>query len=842
MTTDEIADRVMAIRAERAKIKESEAKIKSQFTELPLETLPIEKKVTYTPTGDIALTPVQVTRILEIFGKYVEGQSVIDAWELTRELRRETRAGQAEILKARAQELIIVNGLDAESGMKQAVQEALSGELPTSTTDYLSDLTNNMRAVLFNRVYEKLKDDPFEMASTITALTNALNGRAIPREPGIKGGSAYTRLQRVFGDQPVVLKALEKISTEKETLEDVVEGIYHETGRDPIPIDEAMAEYLRGLSTDVLYTPTAFREPIPVTEFEAPIEDAIKQLPLLPRPASESIVRALKEIGMSPIDIGNFLRANKASFDFSFWRQQAPLIASHPVSFVQANIEAWHALWSQESAEASWDRITKDPIYQIYLEAAEKGGDFLRPLILAPGAAQYRGTEEFGYTKGVNRLIPKLTAKLPWVKLSARAFETGTNVHNWLIFKSYYKAMLKISEQYATGQKKFKSGESFDVVQEMVDFSKSLANFSARGSLGKFSVAAPELSALFFAPRATLGRILSVKDLVNANPRVRKEAWKNTASFVSTFGGLVLLGAMMGWWAVEKDPRNAEYMSIRIGTTRIDPWGGYRQLLVFFSRAVTQTGVSSVTGAEYKADPLNLIQTFIRGKASPLASLILDFWRGKNFIGEDVDVKNKRQWVERIAPFSLWDIYEAYTDDPATGLGIVIPAMVGAGVQTYPSYSKDFEEYNKIPSNELELEAAILKKTVKYSRSEYRERNPEIDAKLFISGQVTTVKTPKAAQEVLRLVQEEKIKPSEISAVKAWQKEDEKRKELGLRDTNVTLTDDLIKKLLSPQVGNVPAREVPVRRAPTGNTVPSSPSSSWSELTKEILEQSRRNR
>jgi len=386
---------------------------------------------------------------------------------------------------------------------------------------------------------------------------------------------------------------------------------------------------------------------------------------------------------MLPIDIGNFLRGNKASVDFSFWRQQAPLIASHPITFVQANVEAWKAIWSQKSADASWQKITRDPLFQIYEFAAEAGGDFLRPLIVAKGTAQYKGTEEFGYAKGVERLLPRFTAWLPHIKVSARAFETGTNEHNWLIFKNYHNAMLKLSEMYASGEKTLKVGEVFDVQTEMLAFAKSLANFTARGSLGRYQIAAPALSAMFFAPRMAVGRLLSVKDLINANPRVRLEAWKNAVTFVSTFGGIILLGAAAGWWEVERDPRSAEYMSIRIGNVRVDPWGGFRQFLVFFTRAITKTGVSSVTGAQYEVDPLGLVQTLLRGKAAPLASLFLDFWRGKNFIGEEVDVANKRQWAERISPFAVWDIYEAYMEDPTRALQVAIPAIVGAGVQTY---------------------------------------------------------------------------------------------------------------------------------------------------------------
>ena len=684
MSPDEIADRVMAIRQEKRRIKAIEQEIQVQFAEKPLPVLPepTPAEVAISPTGKQMLTPAQRVRTLELFGKYVESQSVIDAWQLTRELRRETRAGRAEELKDRAQELIVSKGIPAEEAMNQAIRETMAGELPTATTDYMSDLTEQMRETLFDKVYQTLKDEPFEMMSTAEALTNALLGRAIPREPGVKGGSAFTRLQRVFGDQPKVLKALDTIAKEGKSLEDIVEGIFRETGGPFIPVDQKMADYLRGLSSDVIFTPTEFREPELVTKYEAPIEDAIKQVPMWPTPVRDNIIHVLKEIGWAPVDIGNFIRANKASFDMSYWRQQGPLILNHPVSFVQSNVEAWKALFSQKAAEASWERISRDPLYELYAIAEEAGYDFLRPLEIKKGTSQWRGVEEFGYITG-ERLIPKLTGKIPHVKLSARAFVTGTNEHNWRIYKNHYAAMLRLNEKYASGELKLKPGQAFSIEKEMVDMARMLADFTQRASLGRVSGIIPALNSLIFAPRATLGRFLTPRHLVSANPRIRMEAWRDLTTFVAGIGGIVLLGNMLGLWEVEKDPRNAEYMSIRVGNIRVDPFSGYRQFLVFYTRVITGTGLSSVTGAEYTVNPLMAMTSFVRGKAAPLASILLDFWVGKNFVGEEVDVANKRQWVERIAPFSLWDIYESYMHDPAIALKVAIPAIVGMGVQAY---------------------------------------------------------------------------------------------------------------------------------------------------------------
>ncbi len=346
----------------------------------PLKTVPVPEEVAVTPIGKKMLTPAQIEKLLTTFGLYVESPNAINAWELTRELRRETLAGRAENLQNRTQELIVDKGISAEEAMNQAIGETMRGELPEARTDYLDDLTNEMRDALFNKVYQELKAEPFEMMSTAEALTNALLGKPIPRIPGIKGGSAYTRLQRVFA--PEVFKAINKASQEGKSLQGMIEGLYEVVGQEPIPVDKRTANYLRNLSTQELgkaylmgtalsklealrkLSETKTPEEIaketsdlkielapepqpPKPPYEPPIENAIDQMPLFPRPTSDMIIKVLKEIGWSPVDIGNFLRANKASFDFSFWRQQAPLIASHPITFTQANIEAWKALWSQ---------------------------------------------------------------------------------------------------------------------------------------------------------------------------------------------------------------------------------------------------------------------------------------------------------------------------------------------------------------------------------------------------------------------------------------------------------------------------------------------------------------
>jgi len=759
----------------------------------PPEPTPGEIKALSNIPGKPQLTEAQVNRTLELFGKYVDEPSTANAWELTGALRREERAIRAEALKARASELI-AKGQKPEEAINQAMSETMSGKLPSMTTDYLSDLTNEMRQVLFNRVYHTLKDEPYEMMSTIEALTNALAGRPIPRELGVAGGSAYTRLNRVFGAQPQVMKTIEKAAEEKKPLQDIVEGIFRQTPTEPRPPDAATMEYLRSLTASGTQTTTGMvppaegkglltfeptgklgleqggvivrkdrygniiesrplqqmelgKEPAALrastlkvtgeiltpeeaairlqrfkTElapaptglsapFEPPIEKAVKELGLWPRPAIESVVKVLKEIGMSPVDIGGFIKAMKSSVDMSYWRQITPLIAGHPKRFALSNIEAWKALFSQKSAEASWHKIIHDPeepgLYAIYAALQKKQGrDFLRPFDIPKGTAQYKGVEEFGYLTE-ERLIPRLTAKIPTIKWSNRAFVTGTNSDTWGIFKDFYRMQKREAERYASGTLKFKPGESFNMMKNMDDQAKYLAELSGRASLGKLSQMAPILGNLFYAPRYALGRVLGPRHLFSANPYIRKEAWKDAVLFVGTVGGVMLAGRQMGLWDVELNRNSADFMKIRVGNVRFDPWGGAQQFAVFFSRIVDLVtapltgkpamGKSTITGQEYPLDITSLVDNFVKTKAAPLAGIIEEYLTGKTFGGEKVDIKNIKQWADRISPMALMDIWDALEDETANVATAGALSFVGLGVQTYSGRWQDNEQKIGLP-------------------------------------------------------------------------------------------------------------------------------------------------
>ena len=815
----------------------------------------IEHKVTTMPAED-------VDSWLDLFEGALVSKDLKIQREYTEQLRKIELAKRASNASGVAEDIFLKTG-NVELAMKEARKE-LSGELPVITTDMLASIVQDTRQIYMAKVrYHWTKVEKqysfFEENSAMEALAHALDTGDIPRKRGTgalpwfpEGGSAYDRLAKVFGKESPILKAIDQ----KKPIEDVVDGVFHEIGRDPIPLDQKTTEYLQSLSdlpretetgqlvrvdmrnlqmglpsmmkkpwtpqsvndlrtsaeklyakdkleldiklskgqltkethdlessllknkyfpdreipqelkdyldkfggkpdelgfnvqgeqiglTNKGWTPEMIKDirtaaekiyakdklgletalakgeitkdefllqdaiaknilkPFPdVTPFEAPIKDAIKQVPLWPEPAVNSIIRVLKEMAWSPVDIGGFIKAMKSSVDMSYWRQIMPLIPGHPKRFALSNITAWKGLFSQKSAEAAWIGITHSRLYAIYDEIQKAvGTDFLRPFDLPKGTAQWKGVEEFGYlTK--DRLIPRLTSKIPTIKWSNRAFVSGCNSHLWGCFEDFYKAQKRIQEKYISGELKLKVGEVFDVNKNMTEYAKMLADWSGRASLGKLSTAASALGNLLYAPRFAWGRIISPRHLFSTNPYVRKQAWKDAILFTGTIGGLVMAGRQMGWWDVELDRNSADFMKIRIGDTRIDPWGGVIQFVTFLSRIFdlgtapltgeTAMAKSSVTGQEYPLNFTNLFTNFLEGKSAPLMSIINEYMNQKTFSGEDVDYSDIKQWIDRVGPMAIGDMMDAITEGEGNVPRNTILSFFGFGVQQYSGDWKD---------------------------------------------------------------------------------------------------------------------------------------------------------
>src|SRR5690606_35733416 len=250
---------------------------------------------------------------------------------------------------------------------------------------------------------------------------------------------------------------------------------------------------------------------------------------------------------------------------------------------------------------------------------------------------------------------------------------------------------------------------------------KFIGNATGRGDLGDFftvggllgdpdsrvyNAAAPLLSAGFFSPRLIASRVNLLNPAYYARlpAPVRKEAMKSLLAF-GTIAMTVLGLASLGGADVEADPRSSDFAKIKIGNTRYDVLGGFSQYLTLGARLATgerKTGTGNIIeyGTGMNQDSrLHAVGTFFRNKASPNASLIMDYLAGENAIGEPFTFEQAA--ASRLVPMYLQDLSEAIEEyGPGMGLAVAAPGLFGVGVNTYTPYAID-------PTAEVEAPATF---------------------------------------------------------------------------------------------------------------------------------------
>jgi len=343
---------------------------------------------------------------------------------------------------------------------------------------------------------------------------------------------------------------------------------------------------------------------------------------------------------------------------------------------------------------------------------------------------------------------------------------------NWKIFTTFMEQQRKVERGIAEGKILLKPGEGFDIKREAKLMGKMLEDMSGRAQLPEaLTKLTPAMNAGFFSMRLNIGRLIMGRHLFSKSPAVRKAAMKNIVTSVIGFSSIILAGKQQGLWDVELDPRSSDFMVIRIGKIRIDPWGGARQFVTFFARImplaaamesfnipgadrIPIAGSKSTTTGQVNPN-FGTVPRIFRSKAAPLATIVIDTFDGKNFLGEPVDHLSVEQWAERLAPLAVQDIYEAFQEQGGWSATASAAAIVGAGVLVYdlPRWP-DLDEYYMLKDTKLQKASA--------RRRLYRRRNALQEARLFVRGDVTTLSSIRARNLVLDIMSEHDVDPKDV--------------------------------------------------------------------------------
>lgn len=232
-----------------------------------------------------------------------------------------------------------------------------------------------------------------------------------------------------------------------------------------------------------------------------------------------------------------------------------------------------------------------------------------------------------------------------------------------------------------------------------MNVTKGYADFinaaTGRGNLGKLQRNTQFLNDVFFAPRNMAGQIQTWNNVLNPikyanyDPVLRKQSLQSLFAIAGVGMGVGEL-ARLGGAQVSNDPTSADFRKIKIGDSRIDPFGGYQQFPVAAMKLLMGKSTSSISGktADLTSNKFgqqtraSVAETFFTNRLSPVGSFIWAWMSNREFDGKPFDAK--RAAFERVFPIAAKDIVDLAKTDPALAAATAIPTMFGlTGTQHY---------------------------------------------------------------------------------------------------------------------------------------------------------------
>ena len=247
--------------------------------------------------------------------------------------------------------------------------------------------------------------------------------------------------------------------------------------------------------------------------------------------------------------------------------------------------------------------------------------------------------------------------------------------------------------------------------------------------------------------------------------------------------------------AINPDPRNGRFATITIGKMKVPIGGPYRAIF----RAIYP---DRVPGIPFPV-PFAGIPRYFNNRINPLLGTHIDLLKNKDYYGRPILkgefpeqlLRGLEYEFESTVPLTLGTMVEGLrTGKKIADIGIETAAQfLGTNISKINPVSNlrrawfdDIEKYNAIPTDPLEIKSKKLT-----SRSDTRRKDPNLDAKLFVTGQTTSVLTTEAASIAKQIIEQNKIDPETIKGVKLNKELLARQEELGLPNVRVTQTEAL---------------------------------------------------
>jgi hypothetical protein len=427
--------------------------------------------------------------------------------------------------------------------------------------------------------------------------------------------------------------------------------------------------------------------------------------------------KTIQKIADVLFEFWNLPRALMATGEISFLLIQGGIqTLSHPINAARAFKKAMEHFVSEKKAKQWGDFVRQQP----YFEEMKKA-----KLSLSQYDAKLNAREETFLGGWVNYIWDY--AGWPAKFVSPKAYEIWKQAN---VFKALERATVGYMNtirilRYIDGAEKLRlEGKNFnDNTQDYKNVADVINTLTGRASLGPLEGMSKPLSLLFFSPRNWASVIKTTTPFAfyhfgkmgndgTLKPSVaQKMAMADFMKYTAITASFVALAAAHfnddddEETEVVMDPTSSDFGKIRLGNTRVDPWGGRIQMIVFQARqimnAITTNGVKKKLGeGMFTPTRLDLTGKLVQNKLAPAAALAVK-WAQTKVDKEGKQVMYGKEFLlseelqGSLYPMYWGTISELYEDQPETVAGFLTAyAFLGGGVSTYTK-EKDKEKEAK---------------------------------------------------------------------------------------------------------------------------------------------------
>ena len=385
-----------------------------------------------------------------------------------------------------------------------------------------------------------------------------------------------------------------------------------------------------------------------------------------------TILEYIKNPAKIASDVAGNAKAIKSSMDNSaIFRQGWKTLWTHPGIWSKNALRSFKDIWKTFGKDEVMNELNADVVSRPNFDLYQK-------------AKLDVGVLEESYPTSLPEKIPLLGK---FYKASENAFTAFVRRQRIDVFDKY----IEIAKR---------SGLDISDTKELLSIGKLVNSLTGRGFMGPLEKVSGPINNIFFSPRMLKSNIdtLTVHALDSMTPFARKQAAINLVRVVMGTATILGIARAISKDSVELDPRSSDFGKIKVGNTRFDVTGGMASLVTLSARLLTMSTKSTsskivlpLNSGEYGSQTgMDVVYNFFENKLSPLASVVKDLMKGRDFQGNEPTVTGELSNLLMPLPFSTFD--ELRKDPNSANIVVsMIADALGIATNTYAQKAANWE-------------------------------------------------------------------------------------------------------------------------------------------------------